>query len=68
MGTPTFDPPPHEDPEETDSTLGSDASSSTASLSSSILAYRRENGRTYHAYKDGKYVVPNDEAENDRLE
>ena len=26
---------------------------STGSLASSILRYRQENGRTYHAYKDG---------------
>ncbi|KAK1960019.1 methyltransferase domain-containing protein [Colletotrichum sublineola] len=42
--------------------------SSTASLSESILDYRLENGRTYHAYKDGKYVSPNDEQELDRLD
>ncbi|KAF7552353.1 hypothetical protein G7Z17_g4390 [Cylindrodendrum hubeiense] len=36
-----------------DSTLGSDAGSSTQSISSTILDYRRENGRTYHGYKDG---------------
>ncbi|KAK1723292.1 S-adenosyl-L-methionine-dependent methyltransferase [Colletotrichum acutatum] len=41
--------------------------SSSTSLSSSILDYRLENGRTYHKYKDGKYYVPNDERENDRL-
>lgn len=40
--------------------------SSTTSMRSSIMHYREENGRTYHAYKDGKYVLPNDEAENDR--
>ncbi|RKL40229.1 hypothetical protein BFJ70_g5459 [Fusarium oxysporum] len=45
-----------------------DLQSSTASISSSILNYRRENGRTYHAYKDGKYALPNDEAENERLD
>ncbi|KAI8405781.1 hypothetical protein FOFC_13242 [Fusarium oxysporum] len=45
-----------------------DATSSTASLSSSILDFRHENGRTYHAYKDGKYHLPNDERENDRLD
>ncbi|KAF5569306.1 methyltransferase [Fusarium phyllophilum] len=39
--------------EDTDSSLGDDFQSSTASVSSSILNYRRENGRTYHAYKDG---------------
>ncbi|KAI5455626.1 S-adenosyl-L-methionine-dependent methyltransferase [Mariannaea sp. PMI_226] len=33
-----------------------------------ILTYRQENGRTYHAYKDGAYVLPNDEAENHRLD
>jgi len=26
---------------------------STTSLSSSILDYRRENGRTYHKFRDG---------------
>ncbi|KAF5962326.1 methyltransferase, partial [Fusarium bulbicola] len=40
--------------EDTDSSLGEDLQSSTASVSSSILNYRRENGRTYHAYKDGR--------------
>ena len=50
-----------------DSVLGSETSS-TASISSSILKYRHENGRTYHAYKDGKYVMPNDEREQDRLD
>ncbi|KIL94374.1 hypothetical protein FAVG1_02937 [Fusarium avenaceum] len=54
--------------DDTDSSLGDDIQSSTASVSSSILHYRRENGRTYHAYKDGKYVLPNDEAENERLD
>jgi hypothetical protein len=34
---------------------------SLASLRSSILAYREENGRTYHALSDGKYVLPNDD-------
>ncbi|KAI5460977.1 S-adenosyl-L-methionine-dependent methyltransferase [Mariannaea sp. PMI_226] len=42
--------------------------SSTASVNSSILNYRLENGRTYHAYKDGRYYMPNDETENNRLD
>ncbi|KZL77966.1 methyltransferase domain-containing protein [Colletotrichum tofieldiae] len=42
--------------------------SSSTSLSSSILQHRLENGRTYHKYKDGKYLFPNDERENDRLD
>ncbi|RDW56650.1 hypothetical protein BP5796_13115 [Coleophoma crateriformis] len=45
-----------------------DLTSSKASLHSSILKYREENGRTYHGYKDGKYAFPNDEPENDRLD
>ncbi|KAF4447222.1 hypothetical protein F53441_9209 [Fusarium austroafricanum] len=45
-----------------------DIESSTQSISSSILQYRQENGRTYHGYKDGKYNVPNDEEENERLD
>ncbi|RDW84508.1 S-adenosyl-L-methionine-dependent methyltransferase-4 [Coleophoma cylindrospora] len=41
---------------------------STASIASSILKHRQENGRTYHAYKDGKYILPNDDFEQDRLD
>ncbi|KAM5349252.1 hypothetical protein ACJ41O_005759 [Fusarium nematophilum] len=52
---------------DSDSVYESDAASSTQSISSSILDYRRENGRTYHGYKDGKYSMPNDEVENERL-
>ncbi|KAH7121918.1 S-adenosyl-L-methionine-dependent methyltransferase [Dactylonectria estremocensis] len=56
----------HEENE--DSSLGEDATSSTASIGSSILRYREENGRTYHAYKDGQYYMPNDSREQDRLD
>ncbi|KAM0421281.1 hypothetical protein ACHAPT_011003 [Fusarium lateritium] len=45
-----------------------DTASSTASLSSSILDYRKENGRTYHKFHDGKYHFPNDDVENERLD
>ena len=41
---------------------------STASVTSSIFAYETENGRTYHAYKSGKYVMPNDEGEQERMD
>lgn len=37
-------------------------------MSESIYNYRKEHGRTYHAYKDGKYIFPNDEREADRLD
>ncbi|KAM6514406.1 hypothetical protein FALCPG4_015552 [Fusarium falciforme] len=59
---------PDEDVNDQDSSLGNDAVSSTQSLTNSILDYRLENGRTYHGYKAGKYALPNDEAENDRLD
>jgi SAM-dependent methyltransferase len=32
------------------------------------LDYEYENGRRYHAYKAGEYVLPNDEAEQNRLD
>ncbi|KAF1815269.1 S-adenosyl-L-methionine-dependent methyltransferase [Eremomyces bilateralis CBS 781.70] len=38
------------------------------SIASSIRSYRHEHGRTYHAFKDGAYFMPNDEKENDRLD
>ncbi|KAL1892996.1 hypothetical protein Sste5346_006676 [Sporothrix stenoceras] len=41
---------------------------SLTSLRSSILAYQHENGRTYHAMSAGKYFLPNDEAEIERLD
>ncbi|OCT50377.1 putative SAM dependent methyltransferase [Cladophialophora carrionii] len=44
-----------------DSAYGDDASTETTSISSWIRDYRIENGRTYHAFKDGKYWGANDE-------
>ena len=38
------------------------------SVTSSIYTYETENGRTYHAYKRGKYVMPNDEGEQERMD
>jgi SAM-dependent methyltransferase len=35
---------------------------------SSIYNYTYENGRRYHAYGDGRYPLPNDELEQDRLD
>ena len=51
-----------------DSGLGDDVASSTASLASSVLNYQYENGRRYHGFRQGTYVLPNDEAEQDRLD
>ncbi|PGH35063.1 hypothetical protein GX50_02094 [[Emmonsia] crescens] len=41
---------------------------SVASLTSSVRDFVVENGRTYHSLSVGKYVLPNDEAEKDRLD
>ncbi|CCF34317.1 hypothetical protein CH063_06335 [Colletotrichum higginsianum] len=59
------------DPEESDdgsSARGESVASSSISVTDSVLQYRIENGRTYHKYKDGKYSLPNDERENERLD
>ncbi|PGH23935.1 hypothetical protein AJ80_01997 [Polytolypa hystricis UAMH7299] len=53
---------------DTDSTLGDDNASSTASLTSSVLNYQYENGRRYHAYRAGAYPLPNDETEQERMD
>ncbi|KAM5357546.1 hypothetical protein ACJZ2D_016153 [Fusarium nematophilum] len=45
-----------------DSSMGKDAASSTASVSSSILEYRRLQRRTYHSEKfESNYFLPNDD-------
>ncbi|KAI9805716.1 MAG: hypothetical protein M1833_005209 [Piccolia ochrophora] len=46
----------------------SDSASSSTSIASSVLNYRKENGRSYHRYKDGSYILPNDEEEKERLD
>lgn len=47
-----------------------DASSASyaTSLSSSIMNYKYQNGRRYHAFREGAYLVPNDEQEQDRMD
>ncbi|TIC94136.1 Secondary metabolism regulator LAE1 [Colletotrichum higginsianum] len=54
--------------EDTSSITYGSLASSTTSVTSSVLGYRLENGRTYHAYKEGKYLMPNDDREIDRLD
>jgi SAM-dependent methyltransferase len=44
----------------------SDTSTYTASLLSDVKDYAYENGRRYHSYREGHYVLPNDEQEQDR--
>ncbi|KAB2575292.1 Methyltransferase type 11 [Lasiodiplodia theobromae] len=56
------------DHEQADSTYGDDHESFTTSLTSSVMAYKFEYGRRFHAYKEGSYRFPNDEEEQDRLD
>ncbi|KAH7360408.1 S-adenosyl-L-methionine-dependent methyltransferase [Rhexocercosporidium sp. MPI-PUGE-AT-0058] len=41
---------------------------STTSVRSSVYDYVEEDGRTFHRYKEGSYVMPNDEREQERLD
>ncbi|KAL0931874.1 tam domain methyltransferase [Colletotrichum truncatum] len=54
--------------DESSSIGGFSIDDSQASITSSLLDYRRENGRTYHRLSEGKYYFPNDEQEQDRLD
>ncbi|KAM5385356.1 hypothetical protein ACJZ2D_000997 [Fusarium nematophilum] len=38
------------------------------SLTSSIINYKYENGRRYHAFRAGTYMLPNDDTEQDRMD
>ncbi|KAJ2893477.1 hypothetical protein MKZ38_008654 [Zalerion maritima] len=58
----------HDDDDDGDSSIGTSIKDSLTSLHSSILAYQVENGRTYHALSAGKYILPNDDSENERLD
>ena len=42
--------------------------SSTTSVTDSIFSPIGENGRLYHSFQDGKYVLPNDNQEQERLD
>ncbi|KAM5446658.1 hypothetical protein MaudCBS49596_006439, partial [Microsporum audouinii] len=39
-----------------------------SSLTSSVLNYKYENGRRYHAFREGIYTLPNDKEEQDRMD
>ncbi|KAF5009433.1 hypothetical protein FDECE_4365 [Fusarium decemcellulare] len=53
-----------------DSSFGGSQGSASylTSLNSSILNYKYENGRRYHAFREGAYLVPNDDEEQDRMD
>ena len=50
-----------------DEGYGTDAASAiSTSLSSTVRDYIFENNRRYHKYKEGRYLIPNDEPEQER--
>jgi len=53
---------------DTDDSGYADIDSLTTSVSSSIYDFKYEHGRRFHAYKEGKYFMPNDESEQDRMD
>ncbi|XEV01504.1 hypothetical protein FSHL1_006791 [Fusarium sambucinum] len=54
---------------DSDSALGDDVASSTTSITSSILEYRKFQGRTYHSDKyDTEYFAPNDEQQRESID
>ncbi|KAH6682328.1 S-adenosyl-L-methionine-dependent methyltransferase [Plectosphaerella plurivora] len=55
-------------PEEVEALDDETLASSTASLSESILEYRRLNGRTYQSTKTTDYWAPNDKQQNEGLD
>ncbi|KAI5806111.1 S-adenosyl-L-methionine-dependent methyltransferase [Geopyxis carbonaria] len=54
----------------TDSDYGTSLNSTalSQSITSTIFDYVYENGRRYHRYAEGRYAMPNDETEQDRLD
>ncbi|KAI0397537.1 methyltransferase domain-containing protein [Xylariaceae sp. FL0594] len=45
-----------------------DGAMSSVSVTSSVYNFVEEHGRTFHRYKQGKYWMPNDEREQERLD
>lgn len=54
--------------EDHDSGLGFSFADSTTSLEPNLYRFIQENGRTYHAFNSDKYLLPNDEIEQERLD
>ena len=54
-------------PNEDDSGYKGRSELSTTSLASSVFHYEEETGRSYYGFHYGKYVLPNDEDEQERM-
>ncbi|KAI8648859.1 hypothetical protein NCS56_01501900 [Fusarium sp. Ph1] len=60
------DDPPHDG--DSAYAVSENSTSYQTSLASSIINYKYENGRRYHAFRAGTYLLPNDETEQDRMD
>ncbi|KAF2281277.1 S-adenosyl-L-methionine-dependent methyltransferase [Westerdykella ornata] len=76
VSQPAGDPPHDDEPQHVQDDAVSDSGfdsgsllgDDTDTLASSIMHYRMENGRQYHAYRDGAYWGPNDEMAKEILD
>ena len=57
-----------EDTDQSDEGYTDDESTLTQSVRSSVYDFKYENGRRYHAFKEGAYMFPNDEPEQERMD
>ncbi|KAI1259420.1 S-adenosyl-L-methionine-dependent methyltransferase [Xylariaceae sp. FL1019] len=57
-----------DNPDDDAMSIAGSVRSSTMSLDSTLYHFVEENGRTYHKYKQGRYFLPNDLAEQERLD
>ncbi|QGA13059.1 hypothetical protein EYB26_000704 [Talaromyces marneffei] len=67
----TTDAPIEVDSSETDSAFEGSVGESLSyqtSIASSVLNYKYENGRRYHSYREGEYMLPNDDQEQARMD
>jgi SAM-dependent methyltransferase len=53
---------------ERDSAYGEEISTYSASLTTSSYDFPSAHGRRYHAYRSGRYFLPNDDQESERLD
>lgn len=54
--------------DEGDSTYGESFQISTTSLTPSDYDFDEEHGRCYHGFRRGKYILPNDQIEQERMD
>ncbi|KAK2782269.1 hypothetical protein FQN51_004660 [Onygenales sp. PD_10] len=64
----SLDPLEIDDEITTDTAYDDELSQYSTTVTSSVVDYPTLHGRRYHAYREGRYMLPNDEQEADRLD